>query len=440
MESVLPLQPQHDYTNAIKATYNSTAPASPLLNNLKARIIDRLASHMHMRGRIPLTRHNAAGIVIPPILLYLYLCYLVRRPNTRKIRMALLPIAVPWLLALTFAVQWLPTRTMAWNVPITTTGVLFAVRAAEYCLSPTGRRKLTESIPGEAHLQPDASLYQKILWGVSDAVELIISQRGVGWDFGTGEGLRLPLMQSHRPVQDRLQWLIVTSLRDVLCNYLIVDIISTWWRTIPEISKRPADLRGLTLPLQIAVPGTVMIVVPCYMSMWYEVAAVLDVSIMGRAPSAWPVLFGEPWKAKSLHDLWAFEWHQLSRRTFLSTVGYPMRALFGTPGMMLGAFISSGLYHNLMLIGDGLPGLNLPTMFFFVVQAVGLIAERMFRQVTGRKVGGMWGNMWTILFLLITVQPMAEVWIDRGYLETSPIRPEFSVVERLVRWKNFAVQ
>lgn len=91
---------------------------------------------------------------------------------------------------------------------------------------------------------------------------------------------------------------------------------------------------------------------------------------------------------------------------------------------------------SLMLIGDGLPGLNPPTMFFFVIQAAGLIVERIFRQVTGRRVGGIWGNTWVIAFLLITVQPMAEVWIDRGYLETSPIRPEFSVTEAICRWWN----
>jgi len=104
--------------------------------------------------------------------------------------------------------------------------------------------------------------------------------------------------------------------------------------------------------------------------------------------------------------------------------------------MMLGAFIASGLYHNLMLIGDGLSGLNLPTLFFFVVQAVGLIAERFFRQVMGRKVGGLAGNVWVIVFLLVTVQPMAHVWIDRGYLETSPIPSRWSVVERLLRKSN----
>ncbi|KAG8874609.1 hypothetical protein FRB97_005776 [Tulasnella sp. 331] len=402
--------------------------------NLKISIVNQLASYM--QDRIPLTRYNVGWIFIPPMLLYLYLCYLVRRPGTRNVRLALLPI-VPWLLALTFVVQWLPKRTMAWNVPITTTGVLFAIRAAEYSLSPTGRRKLTERIPGEAHLNPKGSVAQALIWGVSDAIELIISQRGIGWDFGTGEGLRLPPMQARRPINDRARWLLVTVLRDIMVNYLVVDVINTWWRTLPEISKTPADFRSLSIPLQLAIPGTVMIIIPTYMSMWYEVAAVFHVAILGGAPSTWPVLFGEPWKAGSLHDLWALEWHQLSRRTFLSTVGYPMRALFGTPGMMLGAFISSGLYHNLMLVGDGLPGFNLPTMFFFVVQALGLIVERIFRQMTGRKVGGMWGNAWVIAFLLITVQPMAEVWINRGYLETSPIRPEFSVTEVITRWWNY---
>lgn len=86
-----------------------------------------------------------------------------------------------------------------------------------------------------------------------------------------------------------------------------------------------------------------------------------------------------------------------------------------------------------MLIGDGLPGLSLPTIFFFVIQALGLIIERLFRQITGRKVGGIWGNMWVFAFMLTTVQPMAEVWIDRGYLETSPVPAGWSVAEGILR-------
>jgi len=174
-----------------------------------------------------------------------------------------------------------------------------------------------------------------------------------------------------------------------------------------------------------------MLVVVAYMSMWYDVAAVLDVALLGRSPSSWPVLFGRPWRAESLHDVWAKEWHQLSRRTFLVPLGYSLRALFGTPGMMFGAFLASGLYHNLMLIGDGQPGLDIPTVSFFVLQAVGVTLERLARQITGRKVGGWLGNVWVIAFLLVTVQPFARVWLDRGYLETSPIPAQWSVMERI---------
>ncbi|KAG8895054.1 hypothetical protein FRB99_000792, partial [Tulasnella sp. 403] len=334
---------------------------------------------------------------------------------------------------------------MAWNVPFSeyipattlkhgydlhpaTTGALFILRALEYSLVSAGRLKLGERVPGEHHLDPKASVAQKLAWGLSDSIELCVSQRGIGWDFGTGEGLRLPPMQTSRPIHDRFVWLRTTLLRDVLVNYLVVDIINTWWRTIPQISSPlPSEkaFHELPISLRYAVPGTVMVVVATYMSLGYEVAAVLDVALLGREPSAWPVLFGEPWKAQSLHDLWAKEWHQLSRRTFLYSLGYPLRALFGTPGMMMGAFTASGLYHNLMLIGDGQPGLDIPTMSFFVAQGFGVIFERLFRQITGRKVEGLLGNLWVIAFLLITVQPFATVWINRGLPRTTlPKHPD----------------
>lgn len=179
-----------------------------------------------------------------------------------------------------------------------TTGVLFVIRAAEYCLSPAGRRKVTERVPGEERLVRDASPLQKFIWGFSDAVELAVSQRGVGWDFGTGEGLRVPPMQLRRPVHDRPRWLATTFARDILINYLVVDLVSTWWRSLPEISSPDAAVHkpfaSLSLGLRVALPVSVMLTVSTLMPMWYSMAGFLDVAILGRAPESWPVLFGEP--------------------------------------------------------------------------------------------------------------------------------------------------
>ncbi|KAG8913525.1 hypothetical protein FRC01_004498, partial [Tulasnella sp. 417] len=430
--------------------------------------------------RIPVTRYNLLQLAVPPLTLYLLLCYLVRRPNTQAIRLALTPIIIPWLWWLTFGLEWFPPRTMAWNVPFTralksdqleitaTTGVLFVVRAGEYCLSPTGRLKLNERLPGEdhGHLNPTRPIYLKIYHGFIDAHELILSHRGMGWDFGTGEGLRLPPLQARRPTHDRTAWLKETILKDVIGNYLIVDAINTWWRTVPQItdpSRTPNAYRDLSLGMQLLVPASVMMVVRSYMSMWYSFAGVLDVAFLEREPAEWPILYGEPVRSLRLsqlgkrlkadrgtsyfvdsgsqsHYISSGLWSgirpisplQLSRRLFLSTLGYPLRAVAGTPGMMLGAFAASGLYHNLMLIGDGQPGYDLPTNSFFLLQAVGLVIERLFRQITGRKVGGWIGNLWVAGFIVTTIQPMAKAWLERGYLETSPIPADWSLVELVV--------
>ncbi|KAG8989557.1 hypothetical protein FRB90_002186 [Tulasnella sp. 427] len=306
-------------------------------------------------ARIPITPANVLPIALPPLTLYLFLCYLVRRPNTRPIRLALFPVVVPWLWWLTFHVAWFPERTMAWNVPFTTTGVLFVTRAAEYTLSSTPALKLSERTPGDggpAHsysrLSPTRPTYLKVYYALSDSNELVQAHRGVGWTFGTGQGLHLPPLQSRRPTAHRGAWLKSTAVYDVMLNYLVVDAINTWWRTVPAITDpryTPQAYEHLSLPMRVLVPVSVMLVVRSYMSMWYSFAGVLDV-LGGAEPSTWPVLFGEPWKATSLHALWSTEWHQLSRHLFLTTLGYPLRALFGTPGLTLGAFASSGLYHK----------------------------------------------------------------------------------------------
>lgn len=265
--------------------------------------------------RIPITFGNLIPIAAPPLALYAFQCYLVRRPGTRSLRLALLPLLVPWLWWLTFWVLWFPERTMAWNVPFSqcvsavmanlistclfsaTTGVLFVIRATEYTLAPHGRLKIGETIPGQGHLDPRRSTYRKLWDGLCDSLELCIAQRGIGWDFGTGEGLRLPTMQATRPVRDRKAWLKYTLLWDVALNYCIVDLINTWWRTIPEISSplsAAKAFRTLTLAKQILIPGSVMVVLPCFMSLWYEIAAVFSVALLGSDPVDWPVLFGRP--------------------------------------------------------------------------------------------------------------------------------------------------
>jgi len=119
-----------------------------------------------------------------------------------------------------------------------------------------------------------------------------------------------------------------------------------------------------------------------------------------------------------LHQFWAMHWHQLLRRTFLLTGGYPMQCLFGRPGLILGTFMSSGALHAIMVMGDGMPYFSWATFFFFSIQALGLALERQWRYITGSRVGGPIGSVWVVVWLFVTVHQTAGVWISRGALST----------------------
>jgi hypothetical protein len=113
----------------------------------------------------------------------------------------------------------------------------------------------------------------------------------------------------------------------------------------------------------------------------------------------------DPWHADSMHMLWARSWHQLLRNTFLVFGGYPGRWIGGDLGMLLGAFVASGLFHECSIYTLG-RGLDHTVTLFFASQGPILIGERLWRQVTGRRVGGPIGRLWVYFVMFVGAQPM----------------------------------
>ena len=126
-----------------------------------------------------------------------------------------------------------------------------------------------------------------------------------------------------------------------------------------------------------------------------------------ETPSEWPLLMDRPWASESLHEFWGARWHQTLRQPVLVLGGYPLqfifRALFrsraaGDAGLIIGAFVASGVIHHVGFYNTGrTPGL--PTILFFTMQSVGLGAERAWKALTGKRVGGWLGNLWVWLWI-----------------------------------------
>ncbi|KAH8104954.1 hypothetical protein DFH11DRAFT_1836750 [Phellopilus nigrolimitatus] len=124
-------------------------------------------------------------------------------------------------------------------------------------------------------------------------------------------------------------------------------------------------------------------------------------------------------------------WHQLLRHTFVVFGGAPGAALAGAPGMALGAFLASGVYHELSSVAMG-RGVDARVVAFFAAQGAFVILERVWRRVTGRRVGGWPGRVWLYFDIMVLGQPMIDAWHMKGLGGGRMIPPVISPTRQLL--------
>ncbi|CAE6436912.1 unnamed protein product [Rhizoctonia solani] len=91
---------------------------------------------------------------------------------------------------------------------------------------------------------------------------------------------------------------------------------------------------------------------------------------------SWPLLFGNPFDAVSVHDFWSHQWHSVLRYGFCSTGGKLGWKIGGSAGAILGTFLVSGLLHDFALwcMGQGME-LRRVTMYFVLQGAIVLLEK-----------------------------------------------------------------
>jgi len=147
--------------------------------------------------------------------------------------------------------------------------------------------------------------------------------------------------------------------------------------------------------------------------MVYDLVTLIGVGLLDHDPTSWPPVLDNPWISTSLNEFWAKRWHQLLRQTFIVMGGIPGKVLAGRVGMVLGTFLASGLYHECASIAMGRNWDN-RVVIFFAMQGVFVILERVWRQVTGKRVGGWPGLIWVYFDIMVLGQPMVDAWHMRG--------------------------
>lgn len=380
------------------------------------------------QDRIPITWQTAPFTLLQ-FIPFSVMSYLVRRPDTHLIRLLLLPTLITAALHSSYGFVWNDPRHNVYHWGMASFSFVLMGKGIDLALAKTGRLKQGEFVPGTMSIPTiaakaadldspqDASDQQLLsassllpLW-LQDAVELMFSMRGLGWDFG--KGVYTP--PTTRP-QERRPFLRAT-LASFLTAFLLLDIIDAAIKLVPGVGDPfggsiffpdlPILKRYLVSTAIHVLTGAGLVV---GFSMVYDLITLFAVAVLGHPPSAWPPVMDNPWASQSLHEFWAKRWHQLFRQTFLVFGGIPGRKIGGDVGLVLGTFLASGLFHECTILAMGCKW-DSRVPLFFLLQGGSVIGERVWKKVTGRRVDGLLGRLWVYFDIMILGQPLGSCFM-----------------------------
>ncbi|KIJ16648.1 hypothetical protein PAXINDRAFT_168160 [Paxillus involutus ATCC 200175] len=369
--------------------------------------------------RAPIDPTNFASYVLPPVLSYFAAAVLAVTPKTHYLRIALCPLVV--LLALRAAMSLDIPQRKFFDVDFMVSMFVIATRTLDWTL---------QKEPLKRHTRPAGATPSMIM----DAFDLAVNLRGIGWDWS--KGLQVPRETRPSTKAGFVAYTIFSAgLHAFICGVVHTAIQSF----LPDASGSIIDE---TLPFFLRFLRSCIISnlgalgICCHLQMAYDLCTIPAVLILRQDPAQWPPAFEHPWLATSVRDLWGWRWHQFFRQTFIFLGGYPLSLVFGRVGHIFGAFFASAVFHLILLTT-----LNGEMVFRRMVVSFGMMAlavngERAFRQWTGRKVGGLVGWVWTIVWVNLWTTLMVDgfarggMFVCSSYLDS--VTPVRALVERTV--------
>jgi hypothetical protein len=319
--------------------------------------------------------------------------------------------------------------------PLTITQVaLFdtALRSIDWTFAKKPLRRYNSPVEGQhaAPTERPLSIPNVLL----DALDLICNLRGIGWSWSYKPFPSMSTRSTSIPViiAKLLFKLVVFDASQYVLQYFrpTIDVPAGDTLFDPALSMVPrcAWATFYTLLGGVVVFVTVDVV--------YHMATLVGRILLRQSAWQWPPLFDRPWTSTSITDCWGFRWHQLFRHVFVVFGSQPGQALLGRPGAVVGAFAVSGVLHDLGMWGIG-RGTEFSTVGgFFLLMGVGATLEHGFKQVTGRRVGGIWGWAWTMVWTISWGTMMLDAWARRGMIAADffpdGLRPGKSLVDALI--------
>ncbi|KAL4078468.1 hypothetical protein V8B97DRAFT_2021521 [Scleroderma yunnanense] len=350
--------------------------------------------------RVVVSWYNLTTILLPVLLCYYVMAVLVQLPSTKLYRQALFP-AVVWLTVIagiTLDFSWGRPELVHCNQTLFSMFTI-ALRAATWTLadelyvrySDTGNRYIKVN---ESKSEPSSLRLDDIRMAMWNACDLCFNLRGLGWNWSKGMHIPQPMFK----IESRLIFAVLSLIRFILYTAalsaigLFVEALTpdgSDGSTIFDPSLPPIlrYLRSSTITVLNGVESWIVV------ELIYQFLAFTFTILFQQRPSQWPPSFDQPWFATSLGMFWGRCWHQIFRE-------WPLEPFLGSYSP-IGAFLLSGIFHELGLRGMDRGGDILCVVGYFIMQGVGVALERLFKRLTGRRVGGLVGLLWVWIWQII---------------------------------------
>ena len=277
---------------------------------------------------------------------------------------------------------------------------------------------------------------------IFDALDLAINFRGYGWNWSRG----FSFPRDTRP-KNRLAFTLHTFL-SAIANFFVHGVCQ---QTILSLCGPDRNTVGLglldeTIPFfaryfRATIIGFLQYIVG-YSSLQgpYDLCATIGVLFFGQDPAQWPPAFDAPWHSTSVGEFWGRRWHQWFRHIFVFLGGYPFQSFPGRTGIVFGGFLASGFMHSALVIGSGGTEHAWLAFLAFAMMIPVVLVERAFYQLTGKRVSGVTGRIWTVAWLLLAGAMVFDAIAKTGSIGDSTlidgVRPVQMLVERLVKGLN----
>ncbi|KAG1872477.1 hypothetical protein DFJ58DRAFT_903875 [Suillus subalutaceus] len=370
--------------------------------------------------RIPITGINTLYLLFP-LLPLIYMGYLARRPDTFTLRLLFLPLVVVVAVGTYFRFMWTEPHHNIYNWAQGVLAEAISAKAIDFAWRKEGILKIDEVQPGvarnpdavkangDAHAKPVTSdpATPTFAW-LYDALEVILSNRGLGWKFGIG--IHVP--REERSLE-RNSFLFATLI-SFIGNYMIFDLLESLIKLVPDVgaphggtifrAELPFFHRyALSTAIHVATGSCIL----AAFELFYDLITIFAVLLLGKLPVC------------------------MASQIFFIFGGFFGKIIAGKFGMLFGTFIGSGLYHEFAAYALG-RGFDTIVPLFFMLQAPLLLCEKAWYKYTGHRVGGLYGRLWVYFCVIILGQPLSNSWHRRGLGGGLMVPPSLSPARQFI--------